>query len=69
METINNLERKLRDDDELKRKDKIILDLEAQIEAAKSTYNFQPRVDEISMNFLKIFVVCYPNHIDNRKVL
>ncbi|XP_027154195.1 CDK5 regulatory subunit-associated protein 2 [Coffea eugenioides] len=47
LETINNLERKLRDDDELKRKDKIILDLEAQIEAAKSTYDFQPRVDEL----------------------
>ncbi|KAL3501295.1 hypothetical protein ACH5RR_035744 [Cinchona calisaya] len=52
-EKINNLENKLRDDeDELKRKDNIILGLEAQLDAVNFTEDFQPKVDEISMNFL-----------------
>lgn len=51
-EKINNLESKLKkDEDELKRKDKVILGLEAQLEAAKLTTDFQPGMDEISINF------------------
>ncbi|XP_027095830.1 uncharacterized protein [Coffea arabica] len=68
LETINNLERKLRDDDELKRKDKIILDLEAQIEAAKSTYNFQPRVDELQ-NALAAKEIVIQNLISEKQAL
>ncbi|KAI5679116.1 hypothetical protein M9H77_10066 [Catharanthus roseus] len=48
IEKINNLESKLKkDEDELKRKDKVILGLEAQLEAAKLTNDFQPRMDEL----------------------
>lgn len=53
-EKITSLERKLRDDeDELRRKDKVILGLEAQLEAAKLSFDFQPKVDEISMDLLR----------------
>lgn len=49
-EKIKDLEGKLKnDEDELKRKDKIILDLEAQLDAAKLTKDFQPKIHETSI--------------------
>lgn len=48
--SINDLEGKLKnDEDELKKKDEIILDLEAQLDATKLTKDFQPKIHEISM--------------------
>jgi hypothetical protein len=48
-EKITNLESKLKNnEDELQRKDKVILSLEAWLEAAKLTKDFQPQIDKIS---------------------
>ncbi|CAK9172234.1 unnamed protein product [Ilex paraguariensis] len=50
VEKINNLESKLRnDEDDLGRKYKIIMELEAQMEAAKFTNKSHPQIDEISI--------------------
>lgn len=47
---ISNLEQKLKnDEDELRRKDRIILELEAHLEAARSSNNYQNQIEEISI--------------------
>lgn len=51
-ERIGKLETKLRsNEDELRRKEKIILELEAQLEAAKNSDKGQSQIEEISIHF------------------
>ncbi|XP_059447555.1 golgin IMH1 isoform X1 [Corylus avellana] len=48
VEKISNLEHKLKnDEDELQRKDRIILELEAHLEAARSRNNYQNEIEEL----------------------
>lgn len=55
VEKIRLLESKLKNnEDEFKRKDKIISELEAQLEATKFINNHQPQIEEISRQALNI---------------
>lgn len=60
VDKVNNLESKLRNaEDELTRKDKVIFNLEARLDAERFSENLQPRVDQIS-----IFTSVYQFFID-----
>lgn len=49
-ENISDLENKLKDNEnELRRKDKIISEMEVQLEAAKVGYDWQLQIEEISL--------------------
>ncbi|GMY26116.1 leucine zipper protein 1 isoform X1 [Fagus crenata] len=55
VEKIHYLENKLRnDEDELRRKDRIISELEAHLEAARTSNNYQTQIEEISIQTLRI---------------
>jgi hypothetical protein len=56
-EKIHYLENKLKnDEDELRRKDRIISELEAHLEAARTSNNYQTQIEEISIQTLRIHV-------------
>lgn len=60
VDKVNNLESKLRNaEDELTRKDKVIFNLEARLDAERFSESLQPRVDQIS-----IFTSVYQFFID-----
>lgn len=57
IEKIRLLESKLKnDEDEFRRKDKIISELEAQLEATKFINNHQTQIEEISRQALNIYM-------------
>lgn len=54
---IHYLENKLKnDEDELRRKDRIISELEAHLEAERASKNYQTQIEEISVPLLRIHV-------------
>ena len=57
VEKIHYLENKLKnDEDELRRKDTIISELEARLEAERTSKNYQTQIEEISVPLLRIHV-------------
>lgn len=57
VEKIHYLENKLKnDEDELRRKDRIISELEARLEAERTSKNYQTQIEEISIPLLRIHV-------------
>ncbi|CAI9092779.1 OLC1v1028110C1 [Oldenlandia corymbosa var. corymbosa] len=68
-EKINNLESQLRHyKEELKRKDKNILVLEAQLEVANFSEDFHPSVDEISLKLLYFLYISF-NAITSKEII
>uniref|UniRef100_A0A5B6ZF81 Putative hyaluronan mediated motility receptor isoform X1 n=1 Tax=Davidia involucrata TaxID=16924 RepID=A0A5B6ZF81_DAVIN len=60
VEKISELENKLRNDEnELRGKERNILELEAQLEAAKISNNYQVQIEEISIKALTKFCMFY----------
>lgn len=56
-EKIHYLENKLKnDEDELRRKDRIISELEVHLEAERTSKNYQTQIEEISVPLLRIHV-------------